>query len=378
MIINRYIQRSIHLGTAGALLLLVSLALFFSFVGELGDLGDGDYGIWQMLVYLALIVPGTVVEFLPLAVLIGSMLSLGSMASNSELIAMQASGVTLWRMLGGVLQAALLIALVGFLLADWIVPDTELHARRIKNQSLQPSSSVDKAQQQSSSLDSAQGLWLRDETKVVHVAQLLPNGHARDIEIYHLDGQGRMEKMVRAAYAKPLGGGWELHQVSQTTLADGGASSQQLDSLIYPGNLSHELLQVLLVDPRHMSSRDLIAYLGFLDDNRLDAKVERLIFWQKMFAPLTIVIMCLLAFPFVMGSQRQSNTGQRLLIGILLGLSFVVIDRVLIQLGTQSGVPPFAVALMPNLLFLSFAIYLLFGRSSQGGGLALLRRLFRR
>ena len=84
MIINRYIQRSIHLGTAGALLLLVSLALFFSFVGELGDLGDGDYGIWQMLEYLALIVPGTVVEFLPLAVLIGSMLSLGSMASNSE------------------------------------------------------------------------------------------------------------------------------------------------------------------------------------------------------------------------------------------------------------------------------------------------------
>ena len=144
MIISRYIQRSIHLGTVGTLLLLVSLALFFSFVGELGDLGDGDYGIWQMLEYLALIVPGTVVEFLPLAVLIGSMLSLGSMASNSELIAMQASGVTLWRMLGGVLQAALLIALVSFLLADWIVPDTELHARKIKNQSRQPSSSLEK------------------------------------------------------------------------------------------------------------------------------------------------------------------------------------------------------------------------------------------
>jgi lipopolysaccharide export system permease protein len=97
-----------------------------------------------------------------------------------------------------------------------------------------------------------------------------------------------------------------------------------------------------------------------------------------MFSPLTIVIMCLLAFPFVLGSQRQSNTGQRLLIGILLGLSFVVIDRVLIQLGTQLGVTPFAVALMPNLLFLILALYLLFGRTSQAGGLTLLRRLFRR
>lgn len=378
MIINRYIQRSIYLGTAGALLLLVSLALFFSFVRELSDLGDGDYGIWQLLEYLALSVPGKVVEFLPLAVLLGSMLSLGSMASNSELIAMQASGVTLWRMLAGVLQAALLIALVSFLLADWIVPDTELNARKIKNQSRQASSSLEKGLQQSSSLEVDQGLWLKDETKVVHVAQLLPNGHARDIQIYHLDEQGRMQTMIKAERAQPLDGGWELHQVSQTTLADGGSSSQQLDSLIYPGNLSHELLQILLVDPRHMSSRDLTAYLRFLDDNRLDGAVERLIFWQKMFSPLTIVIMCLLAFPFVLGSQRQSNTGQRLLIGILLGLSFVVIDRVLIQLGTQLGVTPFAVALMPNLLFLILALYLLFGRTSQAGGLTLLRRLFRR
>jgi lipopolysaccharide export system permease protein len=378
VIINRYIQRSIYLGTAGALLLLVSLALFFSFVRELSDLGDGDYGIWQLLEYLALSVPGKVVEFLPLAVLLGSMLSLGSMASNSELIAMQASGVTLWRMLAGVLQAALLIALVSFLLADWIVPDTELNARKIKNQSRQASSSLEKGLQQSSSLEVDQGLWLKDETKVVHVAQLLPNGHARDIQIYHLDEQGRMQTMIKAERAQPLDGGWELHQVSQTTLADGGSSSQQLDSLIYPGNLSHELLQILLVDPRHMSSRDLTAYLRFLDDNRLDGAVERLIFWQKMFSPLTIVIMCLLAFPFVLGSQRQSNTGQRLLIGILLGLSFVVIDRVLIQLGTQLGVTPFAVALMPNLLFLILALYLLFGRTSQAGGLTLLRRLFRR
>ena len=378
MIINRYIQRSIYLGTVGALLLLVILALFFTFVSELNDLGDGDYGIWQLLEYLALSVPGKVVEFLPLAVLLGSMLSLGSMASNSELIAMQASGVTLWRMLGGVLQAALLIALVSFLLAEWIVPDTELNARKIKNESRQASSSLERGLQQSSSLEVGQGLWLKDETKVVHVSQLMPNGHAINIKIYHLDELGRMQKMIRAERAQPLDGGWELHEVSQTTLVDGGSSSQQFVSLIYPGNLSHELLQILLVDPRHMSSRDLIAYLEFLDNNRLDANVERLVFWEKMFAPLTIIIMCLLAFPFVMGSQRQSNTGQRLLIGILLGLSFVVIYRVLTQLGTQLGAPPIAVALMPNLLFFAIAIYLLFGRGAQGRGLDLLRRFFRR
>jgi lipopolysaccharide export system permease protein len=368
MIVNRYIQRNVYLGTAGALLLLVSLGLFFTFVGELDYLGEGGYGIWRVLEYSALRVPGMVVAFLPLAVLLGSMLSLGSLASNSELIAMQASGITVLRMLGAVLQAAFAVALVGFLLSDWVVPDTEVNALKLKNLS----------RQKTSTLDTRQGLWLKDEWKVVHVAELLPNGYARDVQIYHLDGQGGLKKIIKAESAQPLGGGWELYQVKQTSMSGGLASSQQFEQLTYPGNLSHELLQVLLVEPRQMSSRDLFSYIRFLDENRLDAEVERLIFWQKMFAPVTIVIMCLLALPFVLGSQRQSNTGQRLLIGILLGLSFAVVDRVMTPLGVRIGADSFAIAMMPNLLFFALAVYLLVGKSGQGTGLQLFSGLLRR
>jgi lipopolysaccharide export system permease protein len=271
-------------------------------------------------------------------------------------------------MLGSVLQAALLVALVGFLLADWVLPDSEVNARKIKSQS----------RNQTSTLDTGQGLWLKDDSRVVHVASLLPNGYARDIEIYDLDAQGGLKAMIRAESAKPFDGGWELHRVSQTSLSAGEASSQEFEQLIYPGNLSHELLRVLLTEPRQMSSRDLYSYIKFLDENRLDAEVERLVFWQKIFAPLTIVIMCLLAFPFVLGSQRQSNTGQRLLIGILLGLSFAAVDQVLTQLGVRFGINALTVAVMPNLLFFALAVFMLVSKSGQGAGLSLFSRLLRR
>ena len=356
MIVNRYIQRNVHLGTAGALLLLVSLGLFFTFVRELDDLGEGGYGIWQVLQYMALSIPGKIVEFLPLAVLLGSMLSLGALASNSELIAMQASGVTLRRMLAALMQAGLLVALVSFLLADYVVPDSDASARKVRNL----------RHAQATTLDTREGLWIKDESRVLYLRELLPNGYARDIEIYELDEQGALLTMTSAESAEPLGGGWELHRVRQTRMLAGGASSEEFDRLVYAGNLSHHLLQVLLVKPSRMSSRDLYAYLEFLEENRLDTKVERLIFWQKLFTPVTIVVMCLLAFPFVVGSQRQSNTGQRLLIGILLGLSFVAIDQVLTQLGTQFDVSAFFVAMAPNLIFLLLALYLLFGRGENG------------
>jgi lipopolysaccharide export system permease protein len=123
-----------------------------------------------------------------------------------------------------------------------------------------------------------------------------------------------------------------------------------------------------MVKPEQMSSSDLYIYLNFLDENKLNAKAEQLIFWQKIFSPLAVIVMCLLAFPFVLGAQRQGNTGQRLLIGILLGLAFVVVDRLVTQLAVQSGVNVILVALLPSLIFLAIAIYLLTKRQSHGAG----------
>ena len=120
-----------------------------------------------------------------------------------------------------------------------------------------------------------------------------------------------------------------------------------------------------------MSSTALYAYLNFLDENRLDAHAERLVFWKKIFAPLSVVVMCLLAFPFILGSQRQSSSGQRLLIGILLGLAFVVVERLLTQIGIQFRINALLVAAFPSLLFLSAAIYLLIRKQSHGVGIGL-------
>ena len=144
--------------------------------------------------------------------------------------------------------------------------------------------------------------------------------------------------------------------------------TESFERLLYEGRLSQELLQVLRVRPSKMSTGDLLSYLEFLDDNRLDSRTEQLILWKKLFAPLTTLIMCLMAIPFVLGSQRQSSSGQRLLVGILLGLAFVVIDRLLTQMGGALTLDSLLIALLPNLVFLSLAGFLLSRKLSHGVG----------
>lgn len=356
MILSRYLQRNIYFGTLLALMVFVSLSLFFVLVGELEKIGQGDYGFIQAIEYLVLLTPGTIVDFLPLAFLVGCMLSLGSLASNSEIIAMQASGVSLPRLLISVLQAAIGLAVISFLLSEWVVPESSTSARAMKGL----------VEEERTALRSREGVWIKDGNKVVRIAELLPNGIARDVQIFQLGPDGNLIQTLHAGHAEPAARGWDLRSVEIVNVDSSQSTSETVDRLRYEGDVSHELLQVLMIKPSYMSRSDLYAYLQFLDENRLEAQDERLIFWKKIFSSLTIIVMCLLAFPFVLGVQRQSNTGYRLIVGILLGLSFVVFDRLLTQLGTHFEFNAVVVALLPNILFLAVAMFLLHKKISHG------------
>ncbi len=356
MIINRYIMRNIHQGSLLVLLVLVSLGLFFIFIGQLEHIGRGDYSFLHVVEYVALRVPGKVVEFMPLAVLLGTILSLGSLAGNSEIIAMQAAGVSVSQLLRAVLQAAVILAVLSFILADWVVPISETSAREIRSSAINATPT----------LIGKKGLWVKDDNQVLYIKELLPNGVARLVEIYELDEKGGLASTITAQSAIPSAEQWLLKQVKQTIFDDQAVRTISYDELIYTGNISYQLLAALMIEPRQMSSSDLHAYLSFLDENNLDTANIELTFWQKIISPFTVLIMCVLGLPFVLGSQRQANTGQRLMLGILLGLTYVVADKLLIQLGSRININPFLNAFSPSLLFLVLAVYLLIKKQSHG------------
>ena len=356
MIINRYIYRHMYQGTIMALGILVSLGVFFTFIGQLDDIGRGDYSLLLVIEYAALQAPGKIVEYMPLAILLGTILNLGSLASNSEIIAMQAAGISVLHLLRAVLQAALFMALISFLLADWVVPMSETSAKQIRSSAI----SATRA------LSGKKGLWIKDDNRILHINLLLPKGIARSIEIYQLDQQGRLISTTKADSAIPFEGKWRLKKVRQTIIGEQTVEVRNLDEMIYPGNISYSLLDALMIEPRHMSSVDLNSYRKFLQENNLDDSVESLTFWQKIFAPFTVLVMCILAVPFILGSQRQGNTGIRFIIGILLGLSYVATDKLLVQLGSQVNIYPALNAIGPTLLFFLLAVYLLVKKQSHG------------
>lgn len=349
MIANRYLAQHIYKGSFMVLLILVSLSLFFTMIREIDELGKGGFHFQQLMLYLFYKAPSMIVDFMPLAALIGSILSLGNLAGNIEIIALQASGFSLRRLILAVIMSAMGMALVAILVAEFIVPDAQSSAYAIKKSST--SAKV--------SLQSRWGVWIKDQNNLIFINRLFPEGRARKVRISEFDNAGKLQTVLQAKQARIIDQGWLLEKVSETRFGFQSTEVQTYDSLLYRGDLSEKLLTSLVIDPEYMSIQDLSTYVSFLDSNALNSEPESLALWQKLYSPITTVVMAVLAIPFVLGSQRQGNSGQRIVIGILLGLVFFVMSRLLIQSGQQFNVPPMLNALLPILAFLLLTVILI-------------------
>ena len=106
--------------------IILGLALLFAFIDELGDV-QGKYGLGEALSYVMLTAPRRAYEMLPMAALIGSLIGLGSLASNSELTIMRAAGASIGRIVWAVMKPLLVLMLAGILLGEYLADWEEVY-----------------------------------------------------------------------------------------------------------------------------------------------------------------------------------------------------------------------------------------------------------
>lgn len=350
MIFERHIIKNILQGTLVTLFVLICISVFTTFVGQLSAIGTNDYGFYEAFVYVLLKIPKQVVFSLPISVFIGSILSLGALASNNELVVMQASGMSIKRLIKVVLKAAVFIAALSVVMQQWVIPVTESTASEGRTAAKNGLKNYSKNK----------SIWLKEGNRVIHVSRLNSRGDAKDVKIFELNDERRLSRALRSSSAKVTKDGWLLNDVYESAIYENSVKTQYYKILIYPGNLTSNLLKSMQVAPIEMSLTDLYHYQAFLGDNGLENEAEKTMFWRRVYSPLTILVTCTLAIPFVLGSQRGGQTGQRIMLGIMVGLSFVAIDRLVVKVGQYLGMMPQISTLIPLLIFLMFNLYLMY------------------
>lgn len=348
-LLDRYIGITVASSIGLVLFVLLSLDSFFRLVRELGQVGDGNYTYLEMLLYLASTTPYRIIEFFPIAALLGAIIGLGMLANNSELVVMRAAGVSILRIIGSVMKTGILFIIAIMLLSEYVAPGTEQFAESRRTQMLE----------EQTALKTDNGFWSRDRRSFLNIRDISPVGDVGDITIYEFDEQHRMRTSTHADKAVYENGQWVLRGITQNDISVDGIKSRSFDRAQWDSVLSPALLNIVLIDPLRISMRDLYSYSTYLKDNGQDSARYELALWARMFMPVSIAVMLLLAVPFVFGPLRSVGIGQRIMVGFLVGLAFFLVNQSFNHLGVVYNIPPMLSAALPAGVFFVLALVML-------------------
>ena len=341
----------LHVLSAVGLVTMAFLALLFfiDMLNDLSNLGKPDFSLSGTLLHVALSMPSRAYEVLPIATLVGGVFALASLAASSEFVILRISGLSPRAALGLLLQLAAALVLTLFFLGEWLAPAAGQLSARLQS-----------GQGSGFGTQLASGIWLRNDSdqsgnQTVNIKAINPRGDLTDVHIYVLNAQAQIAAELHAAGGRYEGGGtWTLHDVTRTELPQqtGAALKEsQLPSYRWQTSLSPSVLGVLLLAPDKMSAIDLWRYIQHLHANHQAAERYEIQLWKKLFYPFSAVVMLLLALPFAYLHTRSKGVSGKVLVGIVLGIAFILLNTLFSSLGLLGTWPPAITAAMPMLLF---------------------------
>jgi lipopolysaccharide export system permease protein len=350
-LVVRHLAREIYGSTGMVLLAFLGLFGFFDFVNELDSIGKRGYELHQAFVYVLLLVPGRIYELLPIAVLIGTLYALTTLARHSELTVMRVSGLSTGRMLKILAGIASVFVALTFVMGEYVAPPAERAAQQFRLQ----------ATQSTVSQDLRSGLWVKDGTLFINVRTLTADQVMEGVRIYEFDADQGLRAIGEAERGVYVGAdeGWRLTNVSQTRFGPEGTKVETLPELAWRSDLTPEVLSVLMVVPERMSVATLYTYSRHLAENRQKAARYEIALWKKLVYPFAALVMIGLALPFAYTHDRMGGVNVKVFGGIMIGIGFHLLNGLASNLGVINSWSPPVAALLPSGLFLLAAAAML-------------------
>ena len=345
--LDRYIMAQVFALTAIVALALTAIYTFVTFVSEVRHVGEGTFGVPQLVIYVLLLVPTSLYLLLPIIAMLGTLMGLGTLAAQSEITAMRAAGVSLLRIGRSTLLAGVVVGLLGLLLGEWLAPLGKQSAEALEAQ----------AREGTAPGSMNQPVWLREGDNIINIRSLLAEDHVADVEVFSLAPDLSIRSVLHADEGWYRGGRWQFSTVARTDLSAAGTQVAKLDTFDWGSQPKPEVLRLFLLKANAISIRGLLQLMAYLSDNGLDNREYALELCRKLMTPLTVMAMMLFTIPFVMGPLRSTGAGQRLLVGVLIGVGFYVINEVTANTGQLYGWTPLVSASLPTMLLVVVALW---------------------
>ncbi len=331
------------------------LQLIFAYLAQLESLSD-SYQMQDVFWYIFYKAPYFLVQFAPTGVLLGAVVGLGLLANHSEIVVMRSAGVSLYRIVGWVMQPAVLFVLMALAVNQWVLPVANHHAKNIN--------STD------TSLVSISGYWVvaprADDTnvqEVVYVGYADTEGKLKDVKRFDVaDGT------LLGAMSAPTGYyddsqtdryQWQLQDVDTIWLNNHAIKQDSAHQAVITLPISKESVHLLTKAPEDLAITELYQHSKLMRHQDSRSLRHELAFWQKVLSPFAVLSLVLIACSFVFGSLRSQSLGLRIVMALLTGLLFSYAQDLSGFVALTTGWSPLLMAGLPILISAVVGAYLI-------------------
>ncbi len=353
-IIDRYLLKSVSQGVLLAVLIFLSLDVLIAIIGEMGDIGHGDYGVADAFYFVLLTIPRRIYDMFAVSAVVGVLLGLGALAAGSELTVLRSVGYSRLRIACTVAMAMAIWMLPMAWLGEFIVPNSEFLAESFRTGQLKKNMGISRHS----------GIWVRDGDVILNALPVVDKSHNRqevrllDVHIFQLDKTLQLTEVSQAREAEHQNGAWHMRDVSTTRFTPGKVLMEQAEEKVWPSRIDPKILMISRTRPKYLSMRDIIRLQHFKSRQAYVAPAYRVALWAKLSFPLLVIASALSGLPFLFGSLR-GGVGQRLTIGIMLGVVLYLANRTLLNLGEVYALHPIWVTVLPPLLIIAGVLWYL-------------------
>lgn len=340
-VLARYVMRAVLGNTLLVMLVLLVLGGLQLFIEQQDDIGVGTFAMEDALLYMALMLPRYAFDLLPIGALIAALLALGSLARSMELIVVRTSGVSALRISAWVASAGLVLMVVMWAIGDFVAPPMERYASQMKT--------FEKYHDYS--LTRNRGAWAKDGDTIISVQQQSAGNRYGGIYVFKFDAQRHLLSVAHASNASiDSDSRWRLENYRETRIEEGRVLPERRPTAMLETSLSPDFLGLAAVEPDSLPGRSLYDYIRHLRSNGLDATTYETAFWARISRVVAVAIIVVLAVPFAFGPMRSTGTGTRTVVGILIGVLFFLLAKMLESGGAVFDLPPLVIAWLPTAL----------------------------
>ncbi len=181
----------------------------------------------------------------------------------------------------------------------------------------------------------------------------------QDVRLFEVDDDGKLISLTNAKTATRQAKGWLFSGVERTDFKPSEAVMTQQKTWFWPSELDKRALESALLRGRYLSSKELLTNINYLQRNKLDADKFVSSYWERWFYPVNVLALCLATLPFAFSSLRSGGFGKRLFYGIVIGISFLLLQRLFVDLANvyrfdvriALALPPITLMVLSYFLF---------------------------